>query len=329
MPRNIVVCYDGTGNEYGDTNTNVVRAFEAIERDGQQIAFYDPGVGTFSYLGRTAGRHVGPLLGKAFGLGLVENIEDGYEYLMNTHVPGDKVFILGFSRGAFQARVLADYIYKMGVLQKGSKNLIPYATKLYFTRDNKDICDGFKATYCHPCETHFVGVWDTVASLGYFFAKKFSNSILNPDVKFAYQAAAIDEKRKKFPVSLWDEDKRPETQTMEQVWFAGVHSDVGGGYRERGLSNITLAWLMEKAEGAGLRLRPGWRDGVPGYPMETIHESRTGFWKLWREAPRRIPEGALIHPSVRERMDAGRYKPNFPKDFRWTDLPEDGRDEPA
>ena len=67
MPRNIVVCYDGTGNEYGDTNTNVVRAFEAIERDGQQIAFYDPGVGTFSYLGRTAGRHVGPLLGKAFG----------------------------------------------------------------------------------------------------------------------------------------------------------------------------------------------------------------------------------------------------------------------
>lgn len=317
MPRNIVVCYDGTGNEYGDTNTNVVRTFEAIERDGQQVAFYDPGVGTFSYLGRKIGRRAGTLLGQAFGLGLVENIEDGYEYLMNTHVPGDKVFILGFSRGAFQARVLADYIHKMGVLQKGSQNLIPYATKLYFGRDNKDICDGFKAAYCHPCETHFVGVWDTVASLGYLSGRKFSDSILNSDVKFAYQAAAIDEKRKKFPVSLWDEDKRPETQTMEQVWFAGVHSDIGGGYRERGLSSIALIWMMEKAEGAGLRLRDDWRDGIVENPSGKLHESREKFWKLWPPAPRKIPEGAKIHRSVQKRMSGGDYHPPLPDSYEW------------
>ena len=317
MPRNIVVCYDGTGNEYGDTNTNVVRAFEAIERDGQQIAFYDPGVGTFSYLGRTVGRYVGPLLGKAFGLGLVENIEDGYEYLMNTHVPGDKVFILGFSRGAFQARVLADYVHKIGVLQKGSRNLIPYATKLYFTRGNKDTCDGFKAIYGHPCETHFVGVWDTVASLGYFSGKKFSNSILNSDVKFACQAVAIDEKRKKFSVSLWNEEDVPDSQKIEQVWFAGVHSDIGGGYLERGLSSIALVWMMEKAATAGLRLREGWRDGIVENPLGTMHESRDKFWKLWQPAPRTIPEGAKIHRSVQTRMSGGEYHPPLPDSYEW------------
>ncbi|MGE3784024.1 MAG: DUF2235 domain-containing protein, partial [Alphaproteobacteria bacterium] len=173
MSKNIVVCYDGTGNEYGRNNTNVVRTFEAILRDQDQIAFYDPGIGTFSFLGRTLGRRLGTLMGKAFGYGLEENIEDGYEYLMNNFVPGDTLFVFGFSRGAFTARCLVGMVCKVGILQKGSRNLIPYATEVYKNQNNEDIADGFKRTYCHPCAPTFVGVWDTVASLGHVLAKQF------------------------------------------------------------------------------------------------------------------------------------------------------------
>ncbi|HSF95446.1 MAG TPA: DUF2235 domain-containing protein [Thermohalobaculum sp.] len=327
--RNIVICYDGTGNEYGDTNTNVVRTFQEIVRDGKQVAFYDPGVGTFSYLGRKIGRRVGTVLGQAFGLGLVENLEDAYEYLMNTHVPGDNLYIFGFSRGAFQARVLADYVHKMGVLQKGSRNLIPYVTKLYFNERRPDVINGFRQTYCHNCSTHFLGVWDTVASLGHFFGRQFSSNILNADVKYAFQAAAIDEKRKKFPLSLWDESRSPPNQKMEQVWFAGVHSDIGGGYAERGLPDIAMAWLVGKAESeAGLRMREGWRDRLPCNPLGQMHESRAGFWKLWQPVVREVPEGSKVHYSVKQRMDDPRlgYVPKLPANFTWVDEPDDGPD---
>ena len=119
MSKNIVICYDGTGNEYGEHNTNVVRTFEAIVRDKKQIGFYDPGVGTISFIGRTLGRKIGTLMGKAFGYGFTENIEDGYEYVMENFVPGDRLFVFGFSRGAFTARCLAGMVCKVGILQKG------------------------------------------------------------------------------------------------------------------------------------------------------------------------------------------------------------------
>ena len=117
MPKNIVVCCDGTGNEYGRHNTNVVKLYEAIVRDASQIAFYDPGVGTFSVLGRRLGRPVGIILGKAFGYGLRQNIEDAYRYLMDRYDPGDRLFLFGFSRGAYTARALAGMLYRCGLLQ--------------------------------------------------------------------------------------------------------------------------------------------------------------------------------------------------------------------
>jgi uncharacterized protein (DUF2235 family) len=123
VSKNIVVCYDGTGNEYGRNNTNVVGTFEAILRDQDQIAFYDPGIGTFSFLGRALGRRFGTMMGKAFGYGLAENIEDGYEYLMDHFLPDDKLFIFGFSRGAFTARCLVGMVCKVGILQEGAAGI--------------------------------------------------------------------------------------------------------------------------------------------------------------------------------------------------------------
>ena len=314
MPKNIIICYDGTGNEYSRHNTNVVGTFEAIIRDDNQIAFYDPGVGTFSFLGRALGRRLGVLMGKAFGFGLTNNIEDGYTYLMDRFAPGDKVFIFGFSRGAFTARVLADMVCKVGVLQKGSRNLIPYATRVYTTQGNEDVAAGFKDTYCHSCAPHFVGVWDTVASLGFILGKKFSNNRLHPTVKFGYHAVALDEQRKKFPVSLWDENNIREGQTIEQVRFAGVHSDVGGWYDERGLSDIALIWMMEKAAAAGMQLREDWKSNFNPDPLDTMHDSRVGFWRLWRPVPRDVPDDpGKIHDSVYVRKQAGKYPRELPE----------------
>ncbi len=316
MAKNIVVCCDGTGNEYGSNNTNIVDMYEPIVRDQDQIAYYDPGIGTFSIFGREFGKSIGILLGQAFGYGLTENIEDAYVYLMDRYEPGDRVFLFGFSRGAFTVRALAGMLHKVGLLQKGSNNLIPYASSVYNTRGNGPIAEGFKKTYCHECKPYFIGVWDTVASLGLWLGKEFFDDRLNRDVTNAYHAIAIDEKRKKFPVSLWDETELAPGQNVQQVWFAGVHSDVGGWYDERELSNITLIWMLENAEKHGLRLKQGWRDRLHGDPLGAIHESRTGMWRIWPSVTRKIPEGAKIHKSVLIRTQGmPDYTPQLPTQY--------------
>ena len=316
--KNIVICCDGTGNEYGPNNTNVVKLYQSVIRDTKQIAFYDPGVGTFSYLGRELGRHVGIWLGQAFGKGLQQNIEDAYRYLMDRYLLGDRVFLFGFSRGAYTVRALAGMLHKCGLLQKGSNNLIPYASKIYNKPNNENIAAGFKETYCHTCNPYFIGVWDTVGSLGWLRRKKFFDATLHKDVTYGYHAISVDERRKKFPVSLWDEGRKLAHQTIEQVWFPGVHSDVGGWYAETGLSDIALVWMLKNAEQQGLRLKDGWVDKLNPDPSGIIHESRTGLWRIWRPAVRCIPEGAKIHKSVfdRKKNSQTNYQPqNVPDKY--------------
>ena len=309
MSKNIIICYDGTGNEYGKNNTNVVKTFESIVRDEKQVAFYDPGVGTFSYLGRNLGKGVGKILGLAFGAGLQQNLEDGYEYLMNRFEKDDKVFIFGFSRGAYTARALAVMIYRFGILQKGSKNLIPYVSNMYIKR-KFDLCGDFEDSFCQPCEPHFIGVWDTVGSMGLFWGKKFFDQKLNPDILNAFHAMSIDEKRKKFPVNMWDENAKQPHQNMEQVWFTGVHSDVGGYYDERGLSDIAFAWMMDKAMECGMIIKDNWKDSLVQDCTDKLHNSRKSFYKLWKKVQRDIPDDAKIHKSVFDRIrEVEDYKP--------------------
>ena len=319
--KNVIICYDGTGNEYSANDTNVVKLFQAIVRDQQQVALYDPGVGTFDVLGRTIGKTVGKVLGLAFGWGLTKNLEDGYRYLMNHYEPEDRLFLFGFSRGAFTARALAGMLRKVGLLERGSKNLVTYASAIYNRRNNEEIASGFKKTFGHECRPYLVGVWDTVASLGHIYGRRFFDQKLTEDINYGYHAMAIDEQRKKFPVSLWDETRKRDFQTIEQVWFSGVHSDVGGYYDERGLSDISLEWMAEQAEEAGLRLREGWRAGLAKNATDpnAQHESRKGFWRLWPPVHREIPVGAQIHQSVIDRMGAPglNYNPtNLPRNYK-------------
>lgn len=207
-------------------------------------------------------------------------------------------------------------LHKVGLLQKGSNNLISYASRIYNTRGNGSVAEGFKKAYCHECKPHFIGVWDTVGSLGLWYGKQFFDCRLNKDVPNAYQAIAIDEKRKKFPVSIWDESDLAPGQNVQQVWFAGVHSNVGGWYDERELSNITLIWMLQNAEKHGVRLKEGWRDRIIGDPLGKMHESRQGLWCVWRPAIRKIPEGAKIHTSVLTRVKVmADYEPPLPSSY--------------
>lgn len=322
ITKNIVICYDGTNSEYGTHNTNVVKTFEAIVRDDTQIAFYDPGVGTFSFLGRTLGRKAGIALGLLFGYGIRQNIEDGYQYLMNRFEPRDKVFIFGFSRGAYTARALAGMIHQFGILQKGSQNLIPYVSKMYFKKDKKkklSVIKDFKATFSHVCQPHLIGLWDTVGALGPNLSKKFPDLKLNPDIKNGFQAIAIDEKRRPYKVVLWDESSKTDNQVIEQVWFAGVHSEVGGGCSkdECSLPDISLAWMMDKASECGLKLKDDWQDGLKQDARVDMHDSCTLPWIIVGLRKRReISDGARIHQSVIHRMEQrDDYNPALPKDY--------------
>lgn len=320
MGKNIIICFDGTGNKFGKNNTNIVHTMELILKTNQQVACYDPGVGTVDLFGKARRNSISITLGKAFGYGINFNVLDGYKFLMRQFHPDDKLFIFGFSRGAFTARTLAGMLHKCGLIEDRCYNLLPAVSDLYFQQKNNKLAAQFKSIFSRQCKPHFIGIWDSVESLGYFLGKKFPDTVLNTDISYGYHAVAIDEKRKKFQVCLWDESKKKPHQTIEQVWFPGVHADIGGWYDERGLSDITLIWLLEKAKQCGLLLKPNWKDELKPDPLALMHESRKGLWKLWPVYSRKIPEKALIHKSVIERIKQKQdYHPSLPKAYTIVD----------
>ena len=309
--KNIVICCDGTGSEYGSNNTNVVETFQLVEKDAEQVSYYDPGVGTggWEYHEGATGK-LRAMSDKATGTGLQRNVEDAYRRLMQCYESGDRVFLFGFSRGAFTVRSLAGMLHKCGLLSPGHENLLEYASKVYNTEGNDEIAAGFRSTFGRRCPVEFIGVWDTVESLALNAGKRWHDRRLNPEVSFGYHALAIDERRNEFKPCPWDETEIADGQTIEQVWFAGVHSDVGGWYEERGLSNIALHWMLCKAEGCGLRVDQAGLDERRPDPHDKLHRSRTGIWRAFPSGARKIPEGAQIHRSVFERMKCTRVSYN-------------------
>ena len=311
--KNIVICCDGTGNEYGENNTNVVEAYAICVKDKSQVVYYDPGVGTggWEYLeGKSWGKSLRAINDQATGEGLQKNVEDAYGFLMETYEPNDRVYLFGFSRGAFTVRSLAGMLYKVGLLPPDNDNLLEYASKLYNIEGNLPVAHGFKATFSRSCPVHFIGVWDTVSSLAMNAKKKWHNSSLNPEARSGYHALAIDERRKDFPPCLWDERKIAAGQTVEQVWFAGVHSNVGGWYDERGLSNIALHWMMTKAQADGLKISVSELKNRKPDPNDKLHNSKTGIFAIRGEYVRPIPKGSKVHKSVFDRIAGpARYDP--------------------
>jgi uncharacterized protein (DUF2235 family) len=301
MGKNIVICCGGTGNEFGENNSNVVKLYSTLFIDGrQQVGYYHPGVGTMG--APTARNKISKLwsmaTGLAFGAGLLDNVGDAYRYLMDIYDDGDRVFLFGFSRGAYTARALAGAVHMFGLLWPGNNALIPYLIRLYAKRSRKaggmtatfEVARGFKETFCRHCPLHFVGLWDTVSSVGWIWDPiRLPHTAQNPDMANGRHAVSIDERRCYFRNNLWG--PQLPAQNIKQVWFAGVHSDVGGSYAEgeSGLSKIALQWMLCEAVTFGLLVDPQKADRIlgrlpPPPPVApdakaAIHNSLT--WKWW------------------------------------------------
>jgi uncharacterized protein (DUF2235 family) len=274
--KRIITCTDGTWNKPGAKDrgqvvqTNVEKMYNAVSQvaaDGvQQLKAYDEGVGT-GYSLRDK------LLGGISGLGLDRHIKNMYFFICLNYQPGDELYLFGFSRGAYTARSLAGFIRNCGILKPENIHLLDKAFELYRDRNNytlpdSDLMKSFKRQYAAEELTRikFIGVWDTVGSLGVplpfyqlYNADKyrFHDCKLSSSVEHAYHALAIDDRRKLFTPTLWEQSEKVKndptnTQKMEQRWFAGSHSNVGGGYADSGLSDIALQWLMDKAAAVGL-----------------------------------------------------------------------------
>jgi uncharacterized protein (DUF2235 family) len=334
MQKNIVICCDGTNNEFKDDITNVVETYKLATKDDSQLCYYDPGVGTGGWEYDETTLDLRSKSDSATGRGLQKNVEQAYRFLMDNYQPRDKVFLFGFSRGAFTVRALAGMIQKVGILGPEHGNLLEYASKIYLTDDKKDLenrklAREFKSTFARKCPVHFIGVWDTVQSTALTAFREFQHSRMTNETVHGYHAIAIDEKRKDFPPLLWDENavNKPR-QTCEQVWFAGVHCDVGGYYKERDLSNIALRWMLINAEGKGMKINAARlldETVFPVNPHGKIHESLEGFWVFRGGDDRDITRltnhrGKIkIHSSVKARVGkrSNRYNPDkLPSDSR-------------
>lgn len=377
MPRNLILLLDGTSNEVKDNLTNVVKLYRCAERSDNQRVIYHPGIGTVPLTTdwSPATQSAIAAFGLATGWGLDANILAAYCYLIDTYQEGDRIFLFGFSRGAYTARAVAGLIHLVGLVDPDQRNLAEYALKAYKRSDREDRLDiawQFRRVIGgRRVPIHFLGVWDTVASV---FVRPGllrlpSQSFLpytksNPSVRVFRQAAAIDERRRMFRLYNWtpSQNFKPDpfaaaegVQDQQTVWFAGDHCDVGGGWAETEsqIAKFPLIWMAREAQRHGLELDESMFDHLaegaplPGgkrmyvapdangpihnsmtaawWPLEYLPKNRrwkrfperavTGGYYLPRAEPRRIPDGALVHYSVIERMAMG-YKPvNLPADF--------------
>ena len=299
MSKNIVICFDGTSNQYNYAQTNVVRLYATLVNDpARQVTFYHPGLGTMGPPGALTkfDKRWTRTMGLAMGRGIEDDIRDAYSFLMEIYEETDRVFLFGFSRGAYTARCLSASLFLYGLLRKGNEPLVAYAVRMIVElgRTHKDregplgLASGFKETFSRSCPVHFVGVWDTVSSVGWFTNPMILPNTANcPEVAIGRQAVSIDERRAFFRENLWwpAETGPSGPKNIKQVWFPGSHSDVGGGYpiAEAGLSQFALEWMLVEARTAGLIVdtdRALWALGEPpGSPYlkpssaQGVHES--------------------------------------------------------
>ncbi len=339
---NIVVCADGTWNRpeedlEKDFPTNVLKLARAVDPgagNAKQHVFYDWGLGSY-HSSLSAG---------VTGRGIHKNILDGYRYIVQNYAPEDRIFLFGFSRGAYIVRALCGLINNCGILKRPDANRIAEAWKIYKNPLEKYKPDGeaalrFRNICSHLSkEVYFVGVWDTVGALGIPFSimglfdhhDEFYDTKMGSNVLFARHALAIDEKREDFEPTIWT--SRPGVD-LKQVWFAGVHSDIGGSYppdRETGIraSDTPLAWMLDEAADAGLRIESHIRDSLTEGARGKIHRSRNHVYRF--KSPLHRPliiedKPVKIHPSVKTRYMADKsYRPlelkKLVEQFGWDHL---------
>jgi uncharacterized protein (DUF2235 family) len=330
MVKRLVVCCDGTWNTLKQANpTNVCEVFQAVAPTAGamvQEKHYIEGVGNKPWHRLTGGM---------FGVGLSANVRDAYRFVVRHYEPGDELFLFGFSRGAYTARSTVGLIRNCGILLPRNEDRIDEAYRFYRDRDRNTGPDApaareFRARHAHQDTTpiRFVGVWDTVGALGIPLSGgrllhavnkrwQFHDTKLSSTVESAFHALAIDEKRPSFAPTIWESDQAGRERA--QLWFAGDHSDVGGGHGQRGLSNVALQWLVTCARSCGLAFEPdAFAELVPD-PLGTVHTMHALFRALGA-LDRRIgmtdPDGESVSSSAEHRTAADLAPPYDPTNLR-------------
>lgn len=353
MKKRIVICCDGTWNEPESIKdehkvpTNVLKMVRAVlPRDEEfgieQVVFYDKGVGTGALGVLDRG------IGGGTGYGISDNIRDCYTFLANNYVAGDEIYLFGFSRGAYTVRSLAGMLEAVGILSKNDLGYVPEAYAYYHCPPEERPTCPFHAMLQDlprtPTRIRCVGVWDTVGALGIptpvlgrvqrwagniwpEVAVGFHDCNLLDSVDYAYQALAIDERRGPFAPAVWD--KRDGQLGVQQVWFAGVHSNIGGGYPDAGLSDVAFIWLANRAAECGLALNAEYlATRVAPDPLGKLEDSYSAPYKLLehvnvephiRRIGRHIDVGEMIHESVVRRIQADLRPPYRPGNLRVAD----------
>jgi uncharacterized protein (DUF2235 family) len=332
--KRIVLCADGTWNEPEQKDeetgrrrpTNVLKVARAVlpeARSGgtEQVVFYLTGIGAES-------DGVDRWTDGAFGHGMERNVRALYRFLVFNYMPTDEIYLFGFSRGAFTVRTLAGFMSVVGLLEKEDEFYTPELYALYESSAatgspqwQRAFAKVRRRRACPPIR--FIGVWDTVGSLGapgalgQLFNRnkyRYHDIGLNPHIERAYHALAIDERRGPFAPSLFE---RPDgwAGELQQAWFPGYHCNVGGGLDPDGVANEALHWIVEKAEALGLEF-----DGrYLGYYLpcfnSDLRDSMSLKYRAMRKHVRRIgvngPHGEALHRSTVDRMDLAdcRYAP--------------------
>ena len=322
--KNIVICSDGTGNRGGKGNgTNVWRLYNAVNlrsSEREQITHYDDGVGTDDNKYLRA-------FGGAVGWGFSNNVKRAYRFLANTWNEGDHIYMFGFSRGAYTVRALAAFVAECGVIEgvrgKALGDAIDRLVNDYHKKQINKNYDGVPTT--GPLDIQFVGVWDTVGAIGLpfdillkqlivnsrIFPFKFAQHSLSKRVKRGWHALALDDERRTFHPEMWDA-----REGVEQVWFSGMHSNVGGGYPKQELEHVALEWMISGCKWNGTQ----GIDFDPDFETEVaqnanvhgkLYDSRSGAAAYYRYAPRNVGllcrqggiDKAKIHVSVFDRIE--------------------------
>ncbi|HEY9212705.1 MAG TPA: DUF2235 domain-containing protein [Ancylobacter sp.] len=342
-PRRLILCLDGTWNTSSSAAiTNIVRLRDMLAPgdvgDIEQRIYYDEGVGTLDDRVR----------GGVLGIGLDRNVRQAYRFLSQFYDTGDEIYIFGFSRGAFTARSLAGYIGASGLLTRAT--CTPELEQRAWANYRVDAKDRYPSEtlllqgLCHQdLRINLLGVFDTVGSLGVpiSFANswnrrhfEFHDTKLSSIIDVSLHALAIDERRGPFAPALWEVPQHASFVTVEQVWFAGAHSDIGGGYGDGGIGALTLHWMLSRIDSlnmAGERrplvLRPGELQALKPNALGAIHNSSTTGWlysrykpcirvlaqqrptetdgiRLAAMAPHARPIGEHVHLSVLERCES-------------------------
>ncbi|KAJ6599273.1 hypothetical protein DFH09DRAFT_902966 [Mycena vulgaris] len=349
--KNLVVCIDGTANQFSEKNSNVVELYSRLVKDRKQLTYYNSGIGTyvkdsksleswFSF--RAWKQRFKHGIDEAIAWNFKAKVLNAYQWLSENYEPGDRIFLFGFSRGAYQVRVIAGMIKLVGLLHKGNNDQIKFAYELYKDSisnqkrsdriDPRSMCEHFKTTLARPgVKVHFVGTWDTVSSLGIIRGRSLPETTTGMSHVCTFrQALALDELRVKFLPEYANGGAGPsDAKHIKEVWFAGFHSDIGGGNApnpDNTLFGPALRWMTYEAITFGLAMQPhqGEWSRIPRHP------SMTWFWKLFEygpipiprlsyvdadsvewpphcESPRQVQAGQLIHESVLSELAEGYY----------------------